>query len=229
MLLTFVITVLIATTPVSGNTAPERPPGETSAIPVSEEEEIYLLDHFPLTDGLRWKYRSNLGEVTSWVVVNGDQITIISESSPLEIKQYLRLMPEGLFLTESESDTFLFSTHRTYHPFLLRFPLRVSVGQHWKWEGKEVVDGDIIESKVEGRIVGWEEIIVPAGKFWCLNVHVKTVSDDGTTSSSTQWLASGVGIVKADIAIDAGGLTGFIITLLGYDTYHLELEEMVKP
>ncbi len=224
-----VIAVLIATAPATGETVPDGTPGKASAPPIPEVKKISILDHFPLIDGLTWKYNSNLGEVTSQVIVKDDQITIISESSPLDIKQYLRLMPEGLFLTEAESDTFLFSTHRTYHPFLLRFPLRVTVGQSWKWEGKEVVDGDIIESKVEGIIVGWDKITVPAGEFLCLKVAVTTTSNDGTTSSSIQWLASGVGIVKADIAIDAGGLSGFIIDLLGYDTYHLALIEMIKP
>ena len=77
--------------------------------------------------------------------------------------------------------------------------------------------------------MGWEKIMVPAGEFHCLKVTFTSVSDDGTTSSSTQWLARGVGIVKADIAVDAGGLTGFIIALLGFDTYQLELTEMIEP
>ncbi|MFH1037624.1 MAG: hypothetical protein V1789_03010 [PVC group bacterium] len=208
---------------MANNTAVTATPSPVSG------EEISVLDHFPLLNGLSWKYRSNLGDVSSRVIIDGDRVTIISESSPLDIRQTLQLTPDGLFLTEAESDTFLLSTRRTYHPFLLRFPRRVAVGKSWEWKGREVVDGDIIESRVEGVIDGWETVAVPAGEFRCLKVTVRTVSDDGTTSSSTQWLASGIGIVRADIKIDAGGLSGFIISLLGFDSYHLELEEMNRP
>ncbi len=214
---------------VSAGRAAEGTTDFTAITEPAGGEEISVLDHFPLLNGLSWKYRSNLGDVSSRIVVDGDRITIIAESSPLDIKQTLQLTPEGLFLIEAESDTFLISTRRTYHPFLLRFPRRVSIGKSWKWEGREVVDGEIIESRVAGVIDGWETVAVPAGEFRCLKVTVQTVSDDGTTSSSTQWLAAGVGIVKADIKIDAGGFSGLIISLLGYDHYHLELEEMIRP
>lgn len=191
------------------------------------EEAISLREHFPLGEGLAWRYDSNLGEVRSSVAVAGDRVTVDSRSPRLDIVQEYLISPEGLFLTSARSKAFLYSSRRTYHPFLLRFPAAVRIGQSWKWEGKEVVDRkNIIESRVEGMVEGRETVTVPAGEFDCLKVNVKTVSSDGTVSTSTQWLASGVGIVKAEVGIDAGGFTGFIISLLGFDRYFLELAEM---
>lgn len=194
------------------------------------EETISLREHFPLGEGLAWRYNSNLGEVRSSVTVAGERVTVDSRSRRLDIVQEYRVSPEGLFLAAARSDAFLFSSRRTYHPFLLRFPAEVRIGQTWEWEGKEVVDRrTIIESRVEGRVEGREPVAVPAGEFDCLRVTVKTFSSDGTVSTSTQWLASGVGIVKAEVGIDPGGFTGFIISLLGFDRYYLELVEMTGP
>jgi hypothetical protein len=194
------------------------------------EEAVSLREHFPLEDGLSWRYDSNLGEVESSVSVNGDRLTIDSRSRRLDIVQNYLLAPEGILLTSAESKTFLYSSLRTYHPFLLRFPAEVAIGRTWTWEGKEVVDRkSIVVSRVEGKIENRETITVPAGEFDCLKVTVRTISDDGTVSRSTQWLASGVGIVKAEVEIDAGGVSGLLISLLGFDTYFLELLEMTGP
>ena len=194
------------------------------------DEVISLREHFPLGDGLVWRYASNLGEVNSRVIVEGDRVTVDTRSPRLDIIQNYRLAPEGILLASVESETFLYSSRRTYHPFLLRFPAEVEVGRTWEWEGKEVVDRkSIVTSRVEGTIEGRETVRVPAGQFDCLKVRVTTASDDGTFSSSIQWLASGVGIVRAEIGIEAGGLSGLIISLLGFDTYSLELLEMTVP
>jgi len=193
-------------------------------------EAVSLREHFPLADGLSWRYDSNLGEVKSSVSVSGDRLTIDSRSRRLDIVQNYLLAPEGILLTSAESKTFLYSSRRTYHPFLLRFPAEVAIGQTWEWEGKEVVDRkSIIVSRVEGKVENRETVTVPAGEFDCLKVTVRTVSDDGTVSSSIQWLASGVGIVRAEVEIEAGGFSGLIISLLGFNTYSLELLEMTVP
>lgn len=229
MLATAIISIIIGITPSLSGGERQAAPGKIVTAAETAGEEISILDHFPLVDGLRWKYDSNMRDVTSWVTVTGDQYTVTSESSPLDIKQVFRLTPEGLILIEAEMDTWLTSNRRTYRPSLLRFPLTVKVGEEWTWEGEELVDGDIINSIVKGKIVGWENITVPAGTYRCLNVHISTTSDDGTTTSSTQWLAPEAGIVKADIAVDAGGFSGFIIAILGFDSYNLELIEIIRP
>lgn len=186
------------------------------------------LDHFPLKNGLRWKYDSNLGEVVSWMVLTGKRCTLISRAPHLKIKQELLLSKEGVLMTGGESKIYFFTTRRVYRPPLLRFPIPLAVGRSWSWQGKEIVNGKPMNCKMDGVMEGRETIRVPAGEFHCLKVKVTTVSDDGT-SSSTQWLAPGVGVVKAVIEIDAGGLTGFLMRLLGLDEFRLELKEMIRP
>jgi len=195
----------------------------------STARTINLPDHFPLTNGLRWKYDSSLGETVSWVTFTGGDFLVISESSPLKVRQRLRIAGDAVLLLESESKTLLTHERRTYRPPMLRLPLRIEPGQSWTWEGKEEVDGETISSRVNGVIEKEEKIKVPAGEFLCLKVKVTTISDDGTASSSTQWLAPGVGIVKGVVEIKPGGFTGFIVWLLGLDHFELELEEITRP
>ena len=183
------------------------------------------LESFPLKDGLRWKYDSNLGEVVSWVELTGKKCTLISRAPHLRIKQHLLLSKEGVLMTGGESKIYFITTRRVYQPPLLRFPIPLAAGRSWSWQGKEIVNGKPMDCKMEGVMAGRETIRVPAGEFRCRKVKVTTVSDDGT-SSSTQWLAPGVGVVKAEIKIDVGGLTGFLLRLLGLDEFRLELKEI---
>ena len=183
-------------------------------------------DHFPLAAGRRWTYESNLGEVSSWVEVSGNECRVLSTSSALDTEQKMVLAPEGVYLLATKSKVYFVKSERTYQPPLLRLPLPLKVGRTWNWSGKETVDGEEIRTIVTGSVEAEEKVTAPAGEFTCLRVKVDTACSDGTTASSTQWLAPGVGIVKASIAIDAGGLSGFLISLLGMDTFTLELKEM---
>lgn len=180
--------------------------------------------HFPLAAGMRWTYESNLGEVSSWVEASGDERRIVSTSPSLDTEQRLRVAPEGVYLLSAASQVLFFSSERTYRPPLLRLPLPLRPGQAWSWSGTETVDGDEIQTTIAGRAEAEEKVAVPAGEFACLRVKVDTSCSDGTTASSTQWLSPGVGIVKAQIAIDAGGLSGFLISLIGMDRFTLELK-----
>lgn len=184
--------------------------------------------HFPLAPGMRWTYESNLGEVSSWVEASGEERRVISTSSSLDTEQRLRVAPDGVYLLAASSKVLFFSTERTYRPPLLRLPLPIQPGQSWSWSGTETVDGDEIQTAITGKAEAEEKVAVPAGEFSCLRVRVDTVCSDGTTASSVQWLARGVGIVKAEIAVDAGGLSGFLISLIGMDRFTLELKEIKK-
>lgn len=221
---------LLAVVVVSGAFARgETPPAVSVSVFPAAGQEINVIDHFPLKDGLTWKYNSDLGEVVSWVKFTGKKCIIISQSPHLDLEQHLVLTEKSILLSEGRSNIYFFKTKRTYHPPLLRLPIPLQTGQSWSWEGTEIVDGESLHTRVKGIVEGEETIRVPAGEFTCLKVKVTTVSSDGTTSSSTQWLAPGVGIVKADIEIDPGGLTGFLIWLLGMDKFKLELKEMIPP
>jgi hypothetical protein len=199
-----------------------------SAAPAAPSPPPPSAGHFPLAAGMRWTYESNLGEVSSWVEASGDECRVLATSSTLDTEQRLRLSAEGVYLLSAKSKVCFFGTERVYEPPLLRLPLPLAVGKTWNWSGKETADGDEITTSVTGTVEAEEKVSVPAGEYSCLRVKVDTSCSDGTTASSTQWLAPGIGIVKADIAVDAVGFSGFLISLIGMDRFTLELKEMKK-
>ncbi len=187
--------------------------------------------NFPLVDGMTWKYESTLGPATAVTERVGDEWVLRSSAPRITTEQDLALGEEGVMLSRARSRIFFVRTERVYDPPLVRFPVPAEVGTRWEWEGTEIVDG---KHKVQSRIVGViessETVEVPAGTFECLKVVVTTVSDDGTETESVQWVADGIGPVRIKVAIDAGGLTGFLVRLLGYRRMEFKLAELpVRP
>jgi len=187
-------------------------------------------DSFPLVEGMVWHYSSNLGEATSTVSRVEDGYALRSEAPHLVIEQILTTDDWGVTLIRGSSRVYFIETTRVYQPWMPRFPFLPRIGQEWDWEGDEVVDGDeVIKSQIKGKIEAREKITVPAGTFDCLKVVVTTISSDGTKSSSIQWVTEGIGPVKARIEIDAGGLTGAMIWLLGFDVLEFDLVSVERP
>jgi len=185
---------------------------------------------FPLLEGLAWKYDSNLGAARAWVEQTGEDLVLHSQAPHLVMEQRMRILPRGVFIYGAHSEVYFIETDRRYDPPMLRFPLPLSPGDSWEWKGKEIVDEDeAVESTVKGTVEGQETVTVPAGRFEAYRVAVTTDSSDGTTSSSVQWLVPGVGTVKTRIDIEAGGLTGFMVWLLGYDVLEFELTAVEYP
>jgi len=189
-----------------------------------------LESSFPLLDGLAWRYDSNLGDARAWVEQTGEDLVLHSRAPHLVMEQRMRILPRGVFIYSAHSEVYFVDTDRRYDPPMLRFPLPLSLGDSWEWKGKEIVDEDeTIDSTVRGEVAGKETVEVPAGRFEAYRVVVTTESSDGTTSSSSQWLVPRVGTVKTRIDIEAGGLTGFMVWLLGYDVLEFELSAVEYP
>jgi hypothetical protein len=69
---------------------------------------------------------------------------------------------------------------------------------------------DIVDRKVEAA----ESMTTPAGTFDCMKLTQTEKMDMGmmkTTSSSKEWLAMGIGIVRQEHYNDKGELTGYMI------------------
>ena len=59
--------------------------------------------------------------------------------------------------------------------------------------------------KVRGKVIGEEEVVVPAGKFKATRIQI-TVDEDGEeVLNSTCWYAANIGVVKQ--AMDIGDAT----------------------
>ena len=65
-------------------------------------------------------------------------------------------------------------------------------GSKWQWSGKDYTNMDFAE---ENRVVGLENVTVPAGKFRAMKI-VSQVSGAAHPITKTYWYAEGVGMVK---------------------------------
>jgi len=185
---------------------------------------------FPLVEGMVWRYDSTLGESVSTVSRLEDGYLLNSRAPHLVIEQVLIPGDWGIVLLRGRSEVYFVETERTYEPPMPRFPLPADVGMRWEWEGTEIVDGDEeIRSRIVGEVQSREKVRVPLGEFECLKVVITTSSSDGTESSSIQWVAPGIGPVKIRVEIEAGGLTGVMVWLLGYDVLEFELTSFEYP
>ncbi len=82
-----------------------------------------------------------------------------------------------------------------FKPSLKLLPRNVAKGTGWKWEGEISIDGEKSQSRAQLKVVGVEEIAVPAGVYQA--VHVTQVHHKpGLTIH--RWFARGVGLIKED-------------------------------
>ena len=95
----------------------------------------------------------------------------------------------------------------------LVLPASVTIGQTYSSSATftEFITGlgpvtDTLESS--GKIVGFETVTVPAGTFTALKIVFTEVWSGGYTEISTNWLVSGLGIVKFDFSDNEGDADG---------------------
>ena len=116
----------------------------------------------------------------------------------------------------------------TYNKPLLRFPLPLSPGVKWKWEGIEYSDGEPTNVKVTGKAFNKEFITTKAGKFEAIKLESLVEGSANSKNRVTEWFAKGIGLIKAKIIIEGGGVMGTLRDILGYGTIEFELKEIRK-
>ena len=116
----------------------------------------------------------------------------------------------------------------TYGKPLLRLPLPLLPGMEWKWEGEEYSDGDTNKVKVTGKALEKEFIITKAGRFEAIKLESVVEGSSNSKNRVTEWYVEGIGLIKAKIIIEGGGVMGFLRDLLGYGTIEFELKEIRK-
>lgn len=115
-------------------------------------------------------YKSSFGETMTEYFRDGEFAIISSEADDFKYRQIVIVKNDGVCVKETYHyfSVFLFINSEstiTYEDPLLRFPLPISPGMMWSWEGDEYSDGDTNIVKVSGQVFDTEYVTTPAGKF----------------------------------------------------------------
>jgi len=160
-------------------------------------------DYFPLRVDDWWKYKSttSAGATSDFTIkvlkaekqTDGTtlfEVEPVAGTRPMIHDWYSK--PSGwvqvhkqLFLANNMSANF--EPVRQY----LKNPL--GAGATWSWKGTGMMGVSVDETS---KVVGAEEVVVPAGKFQAMKV-VTTVLQGGATVNKTYWYANWIGLVKS--------------------------------
>ena len=203
------------------------------AISEKEKTVVNTNSYFPANNDVTLVYKSSFGESTTKYTRDGEFIISLSEADDFRYKQILKIEKDGIYIEKTYQflKIFLFINKEatfTYGKPLLRFPLPLSPGMVWEWEGKEYSDGDMNKVKVYGKAIDKEIIMTEAGRFEAIKIESIIEGADNAKNKVTEWYAEGIGLIKAKIIIGGGGLMGVLRDILGYGTIEFELKEIRK-
>jgi hypothetical protein len=189
--------------------------------------------YFPANNSITLVFNSTFGECTT-KYFKDDEFTIsLSESDRFKYRQALIIKEEGVYVKEVYQyyKIFLFIKKEStliYGKPLLRFPLPLTPGQEWVWEGDEISDGDTTIVKVTGKAFKKENITTSAGIFEAIKVETIVEGSSNTKNRVTEWYVEGIGLIKAKIIIEGGGVMGILRDILGYGTIDFDLTEIKR-
>jgi hypothetical protein len=189
--------------------------------------------YFPVNNGITLIYKSSFGESITNYTQDGEFTICSSKADNFKYRQTLIIKEDGVYVKETYQylKILLFIKKEgtfTYGKPLLRFPLPLLPGMEWKWEGDEYSDGDTNKVKVTGKALGKEFVITKAGRFEAIKLESIVEGSSNSKNRVTEWFAEGIGLIKAKIIIEGGGVMGFMRDLLGYGTIEFELKEIRK-
>ncbi|MDP2302931.1 MAG: hypothetical protein Q8N03_10970 [Ignavibacteria bacterium] len=187
--------------------------------------------YFPVNNGVTLIYKSSFGESSSKCFQEGDFTISLSKGDDFQYKQTLMIKDDGVYSIETYQyfKIFLFFTKEatvTYNKPLLRFPLPLLPSTEWEWEGKEYSNDESNKVKVSGKAFFKEFVITKAGKFEAIKIETIVESASGAKNIVTEWYSEDLGLIKAKIIIDGGGIMGLLRDVLGYRTIEFELNEI---
>lgn len=197
------------------------------------KEKIIINSYFPANNSITLVYKSSFGESFSKYFQDGEFTISSSEADKFKYRQTLLILDDGVYVKETYQflKVFLFIKKEstfTYGEPLLRFPLPLLPGMEWTWEGYEYSDGDKNKVKVTGKAFNKEFVITKAGRFEAIKLESIVEGSGNAKNRVTEWFAEGMGLVKAKIIIEGGGVMGFLRDILGYGTIDFELQEIRK-
>lgn len=178
-------------------------------------------------------YNSSFGESFTNYTEDGIFVISYSKSDKFKYRQTLIIKNDGVYVIEIYQylKIFLFITKESTFTFekpLLRYPLPLVAGTKWVWEGNEYSDGDTNKVKVNGTVFEKETIYTKAGEFEAMKVESIVVGSANVKNTVTEWYVNDLGLVKANIIVEGGGVMGLIRDILGYGTIEFEITEIRK-
>jgi hypothetical protein len=204
-----------------------------NVLSANENPVIISNSYFPANSNITLIYESSFGESITKYYRDGEFIVSLSEADKFKYKQTLIIKNDGVYVKETYQylKILLFikkESSFTYVRPLLRFPLPLSPGMQWSWEGDEYSNGDTNKVKVTGRAIDKEFVQTKAGRFEAIKLESFVEGSGNSKNRVTEWYAEGIGMIKAKIIIEGGGVMGFLRDILGYGTIEFELKEIRK-
>lgn len=188
--------------------------------------------YFPANDNVTLVYKTSFGESTSRYTHSNEYVISSNEADKFKYIQKLLIKDDGVYVLETYQylRIFLFikkEDRYTYSKPLIRIPFPLSSGKEWQCESDEYSNGDTNKVILKGKVIGSEILKTNIGDFE--TIKLETIIESGSSkNSATEWYASGIGLVKAKIVIDGGGLMGFVRDILGYSEVNFELVAIRK-
>lgn len=203
------------------------------ASPVKKKSNLISCSYFPVNKNITLVYGSSFGESFTQYFEDGGFTVSSSKGDKFKFKQSLIIQNDGVYVKEvyEHLNIFLFikkDETNTYEKPLFRFPLPLSPGMEWNWEGDECCDGTTSRIKVTGKAFDIESVNTKAGTFDAIKLESTIEGASNSKNHVTEWYAEGIGLIKAKIIIDGGGIMGILRNVLGYGTIEFELKEIRK-
>jgi hypothetical protein len=198
-----------------------------------EKTGINSNSYFPADKTITLIYESSFGESITKYFQDGELTISSSEADKFKYRQTFIIKKDGVYVKETYQylKIFLFikkESRFTYERPLLRFPLPLMPGMEWKWEGDEYSNGDTNKVKVTGKALNKEFVMTKAGRFEAIKLESIVEGSSNSKNRVTEWYSEGIGLIKAKIIIEGGGVMGFLRDILGYGTIEFELTEIRK-
>jgi hypothetical protein len=193
--------------------------------------DLVSISYFPINQDAELVYESSFGETVTKYFQDGEFIISSSEADDFKYRQALIIKNDGVYVMETYQfvKIFLFINKEatsSYGKPLLRFPLPLLPGKSWEWVGDEYSDGDTNKVKVTGKVFGKEIVETDAGRFEAVKLESLVEGSSDLKNRVTEWYAEGIGLIKAKVIIEGGGIMGFVRDILGYGTIEFELKEI---
>ena len=204
-----------------------------NASSAKEKNGVNSNSYFPVNNGITLVYESSFGENTTRYFNDGEFTISSSEGDKFKYRQTLIIKDDGIYVKETYQflNVLLFIKKEetfTYNKPLLRFPLPLFTGREWKWEGEEYSKNGTTKVKIFGKVLNKEFIITKAGTFEAIKLESVIEGSSNEKNTVTEWYVKDLGLIKAKIIIEGGGMLGFLRDILGYSTIEFELTEIRK-